>query len=330
MKAIILAGGEGARLRPYTYVLPKPLMPIGDTPILEIILKQLKHFGFKDVIIALSHKTKLVSTFFGFGEELGLNVSYSYEEKNLGTAGPLTLIKNLDDNFLFMNGDILTNLDYEKFMKEHVKSDTAITVASYPKTVKINLGVMETDDTNRVTEYIEKPQMIYQVSMGIYAFNRRVIKYIPDNEYFDFPDLVKKLIKEGENESIEFKSSALWSINYTAQEIEESNSPILKIYGRNASKIIIAKTIAAFLNSQGGHLIIGVKENKNHKSDEIIGIESEFKKLRDNASSTDGYRRMIVDAIIRPYFPHRIFNHLNDYIKIKFSKIYEVRLNIFL
>ncbi|MFX0051256.1 MAG: sugar phosphate nucleotidyltransferase [Candidatus Hermodarchaeota archaeon] len=234
-KVIILAGGEGTRLRPYTYVLPKPLMPIGDIPILEIILNQLRHYGFKDVIFALNQKAKLISTFFGLGEELGLNISYSYEDRNLGTAGPLTLIKNLDENFLVMNGDILTDLDYKKFMKVHVKNEAAVTIASYPKTIKINLGVVETDDKNRVVEYIEKPRMIYQVSMGIYAYNKRVIKYIPYNEYFDFPDLIKKLISEGENVQI-YKPplECIWLDIGRVKDFQQS----LKVFEANKEKFL--------------------------------------------------------------------------------------------
>jgi uncharacterized repeat protein (TIGR03833 family) len=131
------------------------------------------------------------------------------------------------------------------------------------------------------------------------------------------------LLSDGETDSVEYKSSALWSQFYTKEQIEASQSPEICIFGKHASKVIIAKTISAFLNSKGGHLFIGIKENKETGKHDIIGIESEFPKLRSGDQNQDGYRRMIVDDIIRPYFPSRIFNHFNDYLAIKFHKIGE-------
>ncbi len=195
MQAVILAGGKGTRLRPYTTIFPKPLMPIGDYPILEIVIKQLKYYGFNNIIIAVGHLKELLQAFFNDGEKWNVNISYSLEEKPLGTAAPLKLIKNFQNNFLVMNGDVLTNLDFSNFFQYHKNNDALCTIAMYQKLVKIDLGVLKTNENNELYDYIEKPTLNYNVSMGVYAFKKEVLDYIPENEYFDFPNLVKKLIK---------------------------------------------------------------------------------------------------------------------------------------
>jgi len=233
MKAIILAGGKGTRLKPYTTILPKPLMPIGDTPILEVILNQLKYYGFNSVILALGHKARYISTFIGNGTELGIDIAYSYEQKNLGTAGPLTLIKNLDENFLVMNGDVLTDLNYSDFFNNHLKSNAAVTIATYTKTVKIDLGVIETKK-NHVIGYIEKPTMKYQVSMGIYAFNKRAVEYIPYNQYYDFPDLIKRMISDDEIINVYHPSNCIWLDIGRMEDFENS----LETFKKNKSRFL--------------------------------------------------------------------------------------------
>ncbi|MFX0016552.1 MAG: sugar phosphate nucleotidyltransferase [Promethearchaeota archaeon] len=209
MQAVILAGGKGTRLEPYTTILPKPLMPVGDIPILEIILRQLKYYGFHKIILALGHKAKFITTFFENGTDLGLDITYSYEKEDLGTAGPLTLIKNLEENFIVMNGDILTDMDYNNLFQTHVSKKALITVASYSKTMKIDLGVMKTEG-NRIVSYTEKPTMTYQVSMGIYVFNRHVVDFIPQNKHFDFPDLINKLLSTGEYVHVFKPKNSIW------------------------------------------------------------------------------------------------------------------------
>lgn len=199
MKAVILAGGKGARLAPYTKILPKPLMPIGDMPILEVILRQLKKAGIDEVILAVSHLAELLQAFFQDGERLGLKIFYSMEEKPLGTAGPLALVADrLTETFLVCNGDVLTNLEINKLIDAHRQSGAAATIASHTRQVKIDLGVLQMDATNRLTGYIEKPTYDFSVSMGIYVFEPGVLKYIPARQYLDFPDLVLKLISHGE------------------------------------------------------------------------------------------------------------------------------------
>lgn len=199
MQTVILAGGKGTRLKPYTTVLPKPLMPIGDYPILEVILRQLKYHGTTDITMAVGHLKELIQAFFSDGKNWKLNIKYSFEDKPLGTAAPLKLIKGLEDNFIVMNGDVLTTLDYSDFFKFHKKSKALCTIAMYKKPVKIDLGVLETDKKGRLTGYIEKPTLNYNVSMGVYAFNKKALKFIPGNKYFDFPELMLELIKNEKN-----------------------------------------------------------------------------------------------------------------------------------
>ncbi|NWG33081.1 MAG: NTP transferase domain-containing protein [Chloroflexi bacterium] len=198
MKAVILAGGKGTRLSPYTKILPKPLMPIGDMPILEVMLKQMKRAGITDVVLTVGHLANLLRSFFMDGQQWGMNISYSYEEKPLGTAGPLSLIDGLDSTFLVTNGDVLTTLDFRELIAFHKAQGSAATIAVHKRRVKIDLGVVQSDGDNRIIGYIEKPIYDYTVSMGIYVFEPQVLKFIPHNLYLDFPELVLKLIAAGE------------------------------------------------------------------------------------------------------------------------------------
>ncbi len=194
MKAVILAGGKGTRLAPYTKILPKPLMPIGDTPILEIILQQLHHAGIDHAIITVGHLARLLQLFFKDGDHLGMQITYSYEDEPLGTAGPLTLVPGLDKTFLVCNGDVLTTLSIKDLVAYHKKSDAVATIAMHHRQVNIDLGVIELDGDNRIRDYVEKPTYDYMVSMGIYVFEPLVLDYIPYNQYFDFPTLVQTLL----------------------------------------------------------------------------------------------------------------------------------------
>ncbi|MBN2788876.1 MAG: NTP transferase domain-containing protein [Candidatus Delongbacteria bacterium] len=199
MQAVILAGGKGTRLKPYTTVLPKPLMPIGDYPILEVLLRQLKYFGVTDITMAVGHLKELIQAFFSDGSNWDLNIKYSFENKPLGTAAPLKLISELDDDFLVMNGDVLTDLDFKEFFEYHKSSGALCSIAMYKKPVKIDLGVLDVDNKNKLIGYTEKPTLNYNVSMGVYAFSKKVIEYIPNDQYFDFPELMLKLMEMGQN-----------------------------------------------------------------------------------------------------------------------------------
>ncbi|MCX6829466.1 MAG: sugar phosphate nucleotidyltransferase [candidate division Zixibacteria bacterium] len=206
-QAVILAGGEGRRLLPYTKILPKPLWPVGNVPIVEILLRQLAHAGIKEVIMAVGYQADLVKMIIGSGQPFGLKIRYSLEKKPLGTAAPLKRIKNLDSNFLVLNGDLLTDLPFRDFIKAHLKNNSPATVAVFKRSVKVDFGVIE-EKNGRITGYREKPVLPYSVSMGIYAFRREILKYIPVGR-FDFPDLVLKLIKAGQNPHI-YRFNGRW------------------------------------------------------------------------------------------------------------------------
>jgi len=199
MQAVILAGGKGTRLAPYTTIFPKPLMPIDDMPILEIVIQQLKKHGFTKIVLAVGHLAGLIEAYFGDGSKWGVKITYSREDEPLGTAGPLALIDDPDENFLVMNGDILTNIDYLDIMRNHLERGALSTVSIYTKDVPISLGVLELDNDGNITDYIEKPTLKYKVSMGIYIFNKRIMDYIKRGTNLDFPDLIKDLIQNGEN-----------------------------------------------------------------------------------------------------------------------------------
>ena len=198
MKAVILAGGKGARLAPYTKVLPKPLMPIGDMPILEVILRQIKLAHITDVVLTVGHLSELLRTFFQDGSRLGLNITYSYEDSPLGTAGPVAFVPDLDETFLVTNGDVLSTLPLDQLIKFHKDQNAIATIATHHRSIKIDLGVIQWDGDARITGYIEKPSYDYSVSMGIYVFEPSVLSYIPKGKYYDFPELVKTLIEAGE------------------------------------------------------------------------------------------------------------------------------------
>jgi NDP-sugar pyrophosphorylase family protein len=200
-RAVILAGGVGTRLRPYTTVLPKPLMPVGDRPILDVVVRQLSRAGFERITIATGYLAELIEAFFGSGDRYGIPIDYFREDDPLGTVGALSLIDGLDEDFLVMNGDVLTDLDYAALLERHRAGGQAATIAAHKRDVQISLGVMQFDaasDDTVVTGYIEKPTLSYEVSMGVYCFAPRARDYIPGGERLDFPDLILKLIAAGE------------------------------------------------------------------------------------------------------------------------------------
>jgi len=199
MKAVILAGGKGTRLAPYTHILPKPMMPVGDRAILEVILGQFSRAGISEVTLAVGHLASLMQSFFGDGSRYGLEISYAYEEKPLGTAGPLAYVDGLTETFLVANGDILTLLNINQLIAFHKEQKAVCTIASHQRTHKVNLGVIEhAEGSYRVNGYIEKPTRNFLVSMGIYVFEPRVLEYIPKGKYFDFPNLVNVLLNANE------------------------------------------------------------------------------------------------------------------------------------
>jgi NDP-sugar pyrophosphorylase family protein len=198
VRVVILAGGKGTRLRPYATSFPKPLMPVGDMPILEIVLRQLKRAGFDDVVMAVGYLAELLMAYFGDGHKLGLNIRYSREEEPLGTAGPLGLVEGLDERFLVMNGDLLTTMDYGTLWAYHRQRGALATLTTFQRDVQIDLGVVQVDDRQWVRGYIEKPTYHYTVSTGIYVFEPDVLAYIPRQQRLDLPELVLKLLAAGQ------------------------------------------------------------------------------------------------------------------------------------
>jgi NDP-sugar pyrophosphorylase family protein len=198
MKAVVMAGGKGTRLAPYTKILPKPLMPIGDMPILEVLLRQMKSAGVDDVTLTVGHLSGLLRAFFQGGEQWGLNIRYCYEDVPLGTVGSLAKIDYLDETFLMTNGDVLTNINFRELVDFHKSQGAIATIGMHRREVRIDFGVLQVNDGSNVVGILEKPTYDYLVSMGIYIFEPTVIKYIPKGEYLDFPDLIKALIAAGE------------------------------------------------------------------------------------------------------------------------------------
>lgn len=197
----MLAGGAGTGLHPYTRVLPKPLLPIGDRPILEIIVTQLREAGLEEIVMATGYLSGLIETFFGDGSAHGIRISYAREERALGTVGPLTTIGGLEQTFLLMNGDVLTDPVYEDFLRAHREGGGVATVATHAQEVEIDYGVVElgagANGIRRIEAIQEKPRHTYQVSTGIYAFEPEVLDYIDHKGKMDFPELIERLLEDG-------------------------------------------------------------------------------------------------------------------------------------
>jgi NDP-mannose synthase len=198
-QAVILAGGLGRRLAPFTSVLPKPLMPIGDRAVLEIVVGQLASHGFTDLIFCVGYLSHLIRAIFDSRADRSIDIRYVQEDKPLGTAAPVRLIEGLEETFILMNGDVLTTLDYRELLRRHRQDGNVLTVAAVRRTVKIDYGVVHIQDgLGRVESWEEKPEIVSLVSMGVYAVERRAIEFIPEGEHFDFPDLVKALLRAGQ------------------------------------------------------------------------------------------------------------------------------------
>jgi len=197
MRAVILAGGKGTRLRPFTATLPKPLVPVGDRSILDIVLTQLRRAGVDRVTMAVSHLAHLIMAYFGEGERWGLAIDYSVEDKPLSTIGPLKLIDDLPESFFVMNGDVLTDLDLAELFRFHEDHDADITVSTFERDAKIDFGVLRTDESNRVVGFEEKPVYHFRVSMGVYVLSRRLLEIVPEDTPFGFDDLMLACIAQG-------------------------------------------------------------------------------------------------------------------------------------
>jgi NDP-sugar pyrophosphorylase family protein len=207
-RAVILAGGRGTRLRPYTAVLPKPLVPVAERPILELVIRQLARNGFTQIELSVGHLGGLIKAYLDhIGLPEGVELRYWWEDKPLGTAGALRRIEGLDEPFLAMNGDVLTTLDYAQLMRFHEGHEGALTIATHRQSVNMELGVIESED-GFVKEYVEKPTMRFDVSMGVYAYDPEVIELIPDGR-FEFPDVVKAMLEAGRKVAV-YTGPGVW------------------------------------------------------------------------------------------------------------------------
>ncbi len=211
LRAIILAGGKGTRLMPFTVSFPKPLVPLGDTPVLDILIRRLIQFGITDITLTLGHLAELIKAYFTHRRDLAerIRLKFVQEEEPTGTAGSLALVTELNSTFLVANGDLLTNLDFHALVEFHRENKAMLTIATHPRKVKIDLGVLEFDKNCLITSYSEKPESFYHASMGIYVYEPGVLKYIEPGRYLDFPDLVLRLLSRGER-VYAYPSDCLW------------------------------------------------------------------------------------------------------------------------
>ncbi|MDP4281274.1 MAG: sugar phosphate nucleotidyltransferase [Bacteroidota bacterium] len=228
MKAVILAGGKGTRLKPYTTAIPKPLVPIGEKAILEVLINRLKQYGVDEIFICLNHFAEIIMAFLGDGSRFGIKVHYSLEDKPLGTVAPICLIKDLPENFLVMNGDLLTDLNFSVLYKYHLESDSLITVSAYERSTKIDFGVIEVNDQNKATGFLEKPEYKFLVSMGVYVMNRRVLDFVPPDTFYGFDNLMTTLLKEKQPVNI-FRYKGYWLDIGRPDDYEKANEDFPKM-----------------------------------------------------------------------------------------------------
>jgi NDP-mannose synthase len=215
-KAVVLAGGRGTRLAPYTSILPKPLMPVGDRSILELVVDQLELAGIKDITFCVGYLSHLIRAVFDHRDNDGVEIDYVHEHEAMGTAGPLRLVGDLDETFIAMNGDVLTNLDYAELVRYHQHHGNALTIATHDRRIKIDYGVLHLQQLgingntqHRITEFQEKPEIVSSVSMGIYVMEPSVIDFVPEGQAFDLPDLVQALLRANQPVGA-FKYDGLW------------------------------------------------------------------------------------------------------------------------
>lgn len=193
-RAIILAGGKGTRLKPYTISMPKPLVPVGGKPILERIIIKLRDSGFNHITITVNHMADMIMRYFEDGNKWNVKIDYSLERIPLSTMGPLKLVEDLPDNFLVMNGDVLTDLEFQDFFESHVKSNNIFTISSSKRIEKVDYGVLNIGKSLELLSFEEKPEYEFQVSMGVYALNKSVLNHIPESTFFGFDHLMDTLL----------------------------------------------------------------------------------------------------------------------------------------
>jgi NDP-sugar pyrophosphorylase family protein len=194
MLAVVLAGGKGTRLKPHTNEIPKALLPVGGKPIVQLLLGQMKKTGVTKVILAVNHLSEQITDTIGDGKNFGISVEYSHEKESLSTVGPIKLIKNLPENFIVANSDVLTDLSFNDIFENHVENKAKLTIATYARTNPTDFGVLTVDDDGRAVGFNEKPVFNFIVSMGVYVFNRSILSFVPENKQFGFDQLMYALL----------------------------------------------------------------------------------------------------------------------------------------
>ena len=227
MKVVLLAGGRGVRLRPLTYTVPKPLLPVGERPILEEIVERLKTFGFTDLIMAVGYRAELIETYFRDGSQLGVTIQYAREEEPLGTAGPLGLVRAqlcanepATGSVLVMNGDLLTDLDFRDLVEAHERNEADLTMVTREFQLRHPYGVVQLDG-NRITGIVEKPAVTDTVNAGIYVFRWSTIDVIPPGSPYEIPHLVN-LTAEAGRRVLAYPFSGEWLAIDRMENLEEA------------------------------------------------------------------------------------------------------------
>ena len=211
MKAVILVGGQGTRLRPLTFSIPKPLLPVGERPLLQIVIEQLKDAGIEEIVLATGYHAELVRAFCEDGRRFGVRIHYVHEEQPLGTAGPLSLVRDLihgDDHVLLMNGDVLTRLDFRRLIERGTANGSDLTVAYTTHVYESPFGVLQIDG-DVLAGIVEKPTVTHDVSAGVYVVRAGALGYVPDDTFFTMPDLISALLADGRRVGV-FKIEGFW------------------------------------------------------------------------------------------------------------------------
>lgn len=226
MKALILAGGLGTRLRPLTNTIPKPLLPVGRKPILEIIIQSLKGSGFTDIILAVGYKAELIKGYFHDGRSFGVNIAYVEERERMGTAGPIKLAEHLlDEPFITMNGDILTKLDFRKMYETHIASYAELTVGTVDYKIRLPYGIIEIQEDRKIMNVKEKPELSFYINAAIYVVSPSMLDVIPKETLFDMTDAIKKLAEQGRNIRI-YPITEYWRDIGIMEDYEKANAEI--------------------------------------------------------------------------------------------------------
>jgi NDP-sugar pyrophosphorylase family protein len=220
-----MAGGIGSRLKPMTLAIPKPLIPVGDKPILETLLRWLSKQGFRDIILCVGYKSELIEAYFGDGSRFGVRISYFKEKKRLGTAGALRPVRDIfriNEPILMMNGDIITKLDFRKMVDFHFKNNSNITIGTKEKEMQTKYGVLDIKE-NRLVGVREKPSFKFNISAGIYIINPDMLNYIRPNSYFDMPALINTCLKN-KRKVLCYDIKEYWKAIDRFEDFNEANS----------------------------------------------------------------------------------------------------------